>query len=123
MVAYASGWGPLPPPPRLADAQPRATLLPQQPSLPQLCRCAAVLMQAFGVLNPLSCWPPAAASLPQQAPACQPCWPLPTPPRRIMILGAGPIVIGQACEFDYSGTQACKALKCVARPAASGAAR
>ncbi|GBG60954.1 hypothetical protein CBR_g16075 [Chara braunii] len=31
--------------------------------------------------------------------------------RKIMILGAGPIVIGQACEFDYSGTQACKALK------------
>lgn len=31
--------------------------------------------------------------------------------RRIMILGAGPIIIGQACEFDYSGTQACKALK------------
>ena len=29
----------------------------------------------------------------------------------IMIVGAGPIVIGQACEFDYSGTQACKALK------------
>ncbi|QJC36071.1 carbamoyl-phosphate synthase large subunit [Enterobacteriaceae endosymbiont of Donacia cincticornis] len=29
----------------------------------------------------------------------------------IMILGAGPITIGQACEFDYSGTQACKALK------------
>ena len=29
----------------------------------------------------------------------------------IMILGAGPIVIGQACEFDYSGTQACMALK------------
>jgi len=28
-----------------------------------------------------------------------------------MILGAGPIVIGQACEFDYSGTQACKALR------------
>ena len=28
----------------------------------------------------------------------------------ILILGAGPIVIGQACEFDYSGTQACKAL-------------
>ena len=27
-----------------------------------------------------------------------------------MILGSGPIVIGQACEFDYSGTQACKAL-------------
>src|ERR1700676_145123 len=29
----------------------------------------------------------------------------------ILIFGAGPIVIGQACEFDYSGTQACKALK------------
>ncbi|MDF1837322.1 MAG: carbamoyl phosphate synthase large subunit, partial [Planctomycetota bacterium] len=29
----------------------------------------------------------------------------------ILILGSGPIVIGQACEFDYSGTQACKALK------------
>jgi len=29
----------------------------------------------------------------------------------IMIIGAGPIIIGQACEFDYSGTQACKALK------------
>ena len=26
----------------------------------------------------------------------------------ILIIGAGPIVIGQACEFDYSGTQACK---------------
>ncbi|QJC36892.1 carbamoyl-phosphate synthase large subunit [Enterobacteriaceae endosymbiont of Donacia vulgaris] len=31
--------------------------------------------------------------------------------KNIMILGSGPIVIGQACEFDYSGTQACKALK------------
>ena len=31
--------------------------------------------------------------------------------KKIMIIGAGPIVIGQACEFDYSGTQACKALK------------
>src|SRR5690606_22704642 len=29
----------------------------------------------------------------------------------ILLLGAGPIVIGQACEFDYSGAQACKALK------------
>jgi len=29
----------------------------------------------------------------------------------ILIIGSGPIVIGQACEFDYSGTQACKALK------------
>jgi len=31
--------------------------------------------------------------------------------RRILLLGSGPIVIGQACEFDYSGTQACKALR------------
>ena len=30
---------------------------------------------------------------------------------RIMIIGSGPIIIGQACEFDYSGTQACKALR------------
>ncbi|MCK5013889.1 MAG: carbamoyl phosphate synthase large subunit, partial [Candidatus Omnitrophica bacterium] len=31
--------------------------------------------------------------------------------KKILLLGAGPIVIGQGCEFDYSGTQACKALK------------
>ena len=31
--------------------------------------------------------------------------------KTILIIGAGPIVIGQACEFDYSGTQACRALK------------
>jgi len=31
--------------------------------------------------------------------------------KTILIVGAGPIIIGQACEFDYSGTQACKALK------------
>ena len=30
---------------------------------------------------------------------------------KILIIGAGPIVIGQACEFDYSGAQACKSLK------------
>ena len=30
---------------------------------------------------------------------------------KIMVIGSGPIIIGQACEFDYSGTQACKALK------------
>src|SRR5689334_24616887 len=29
----------------------------------------------------------------------------------VLIIGAGPIIIGQACEFDYSGTQACKALQ------------
>src|ERR687893_3233029 len=31
--------------------------------------------------------------------------------RTILLLGSGPIVIGQACEFDYSGTQACKVLR------------
>jgi len=31
--------------------------------------------------------------------------------KAIAIIGAGPIVIGQACEFDYSGAQACKALR------------
>src|SRR5271166_2205581 len=31
--------------------------------------------------------------------------------KSILIIGAGPIIIGQACEFDYSGVQACKALK------------
>src|SRR4030043_1959180 len=31
--------------------------------------------------------------------------------KKILVIGSGPIIIGQACEFDYSGTQACKALK------------
>ena len=31
--------------------------------------------------------------------------------QNILIIGSGPIVIGQGCEFDYSGTQACKALR------------
>ena len=31
--------------------------------------------------------------------------------KRVLVIGSGPIVIGQACEFDYSGTQAIKALK------------
>src|SRR5918997_586326 len=31
--------------------------------------------------------------------------------KSILVLGAGPIIIGQACEFDYSGVQACKALR------------
>ena len=31
--------------------------------------------------------------------------------KKVMIISSGPIIIGQACEFDYSGTQACKALK------------
>jgi len=31
--------------------------------------------------------------------------------KKIMVIGSGPIIIGQAAEFDYSGTQACKALR------------
>src|SRR5512147_2276536 len=31
--------------------------------------------------------------------------------KKVLVIGSGPIVIGQACEFDYSGTQACKALR------------
>ena len=31
--------------------------------------------------------------------------------KKILLIGSGPIIISQACEFDYSGTQACKALR------------
>ena len=31
--------------------------------------------------------------------------------KKILLIGSGPIIIGQACEFDYSGTQACKSLR------------
>src|SRR5690606_10349377 len=41
----------------------------------------------------------------------EPRMPKRTDIKSILIIGAGPIIIGQACEFDYSGTQACKALK------------
>src|SRR3546814_11770132 len=42
---------------------------------------------------------------------CLEAMPKRTDIQSILIIGAGPIVIGQACEFDYSGAQACKALK------------
>ncbi|MGQ0671687.1 MAG: carbamoyl-phosphate synthase large subunit [Hyphomicrobium sp.] len=45
------------------------------------------------------------------ASGCPPAMPKRTDIDTILIIGAGPIIIGQACEFDYSGTQACKALK------------
>ena len=44
------------------------------------------------------------------APAAPPARPV-QKPRKVLILGSGPIVIGQAAEFDYAGTQACKALR------------
>src|ERR1700733_13261971 len=37
--------------------------------------------------------------------------PRPTDIKHVLVIGSGPIVIGQACEFDYSGTQACRVLK------------
>ena len=37
--------------------------------------------------------------------------PLDTSIRKVMVIGSGPIVIGQAAEFDYAGTQACRVLK------------
>ena len=35
--------------------------------------------------------------------------------KKVMVIGSGPIVIGQAAEFDYAGTQACRALKAPSR--------
>ena len=32
-------------------------------------------------------------------------------PKKVLIIGSGPIIIGQAAEFDYAGTQACKAMR------------
>ena len=37
--------------------------------------------------------------------------PLDTSIKKVLVIGSGPIVIGQAAEFDYAGTQACRALK------------
>ncbi len=66
----------------------------------------------FGLLLPILS---AGAHSPRESIDLPPCW-TPTVPRRddikkILLIGSGPIVIGQACEFDYSGTQACKALR------------
>ena len=36
---------------------------------------------------------------------------MPPKPQKVLVIGSGPIVIGQAAEFDYAGTQACKALR------------
>ena len=36
---------------------------------------------------------------------------IPVKPEKVLVIGSGPIVIGQAAEFDYAGTQACKALR------------
>ncbi len=36
---------------------------------------------------------------------------MPVKPSKVLVIGSGPIIIGQAAEFDYAGTQACKALR------------
>src|SRR5690606_36110775 len=62
-----------------------------------------------------ACTPPSKLSLESTSATPPPRTEIPMPRRTdlktILIIGAGPIVIGQACEFDYSGAQACKALR------------
>src|ERR671932_749665 len=58
---------------------------------------------------PRSC--PARAPPPSRREGPDPTMPRRTDLKKILLIGSGPIVIGQACEFDYSGTQACKALR------------
>ena len=50
---------------------------------------------------------------------------MPKDPRikKVLVIGSGPIIIGQAAEFDYSGTQACRALKALQRSVISGLPR
>lgn len=69
--------------------------------------------QIISSQKPLSLSPAAAATAVVAAPEEETLTKLGkrTDIKKILILGAGPIVIGQACEFDYSGTQACKALR------------
>src|SRR5439155_9835117 len=60
-------------------------------------------------------WPQRRGAGERHALARATSWSLAMPVRsdlhKILIIGAGPIVIGQACEFDYSGTQGCRALR------------
>src|SRR5690606_12564504 len=61
-----------------------------------------------------SCSPPwrhSSTNTSAQAPPTEFPMPKRTDIKTVLIIGAGPIVIGQACEFDYSGAQACKALR------------
>src|SRR5262245_47839583 len=70
-------------------------------------------MRSFSAIMASS--PPYQASRPRRCSLPPRSHPRPMPKRTdihsVLIIGAGPIIIGQACEFDYSGTQACKALK------------
>src|SRR5438477_795675 len=71
--------------------------------------CAALTPSLNGPLN-LQIWPGGACEH-AGALARETRLPKRTDISSILIIGAGPIVIGQACEFDYSGVQACKALR------------
>src|SRR6195256_1136703 len=63
-------------------------------------------------MRPSSARPPAGCPAPRSTTRCGKCsMPKRTDLERILLIGSGPIVIGQAAEFDYSGTQAAKALK------------
>jgi carbamoyl-phosphate synthase large subunit len=53
----------------------------------------------------------AAASAPVRADAAEPITPALAEVRSVLVIGSGPVIIGQAAEFDYAGTQACKALR------------
>jgi hypothetical protein len=60
--------------------------------------------------TPAACSPPSSRSPVTAEAALTAGWRLPAG-STVLVIGSGPIVIGQACEFDYSGTQACKALR------------
>src|SRR5215469_3258825 len=88
-----------------------------------MCHCSMVPCKGSRVPIVLHL-PSRATRKPHRAPVTSPTssivlsvrWRLARMPKRsdlesILIIGAGPIVIGQACEFDYSGVQACKALR------------
>src|SRR5258708_30097092 len=80
--------------------------------LPRSWRATLRAMISAGSIPPPQ--PPPSPTLPRKGGGrFNRCCPMPkrTDLESILIIGAGPIIIGQACEFDYSGTQACKALR------------
>ncbi|MFM8732423.1 MAG: hypothetical protein ACKOGJ_07930, partial [Phycisphaerales bacterium] len=72
-------------------------------------RAAEGLTPPFAILPQV--WPDRAVGAARGPDASTPTMPRRTDIHTILIIGSGPIVIGQGCEFDYSGTQACKALR------------
>nr|KYP58622.1 Carbamoyl-phosphate synthase large chain [Cajanus cajan] len=84
---------------------PKTTTLPQSPAAPTTIHARAP--RRLTPTPPRCSLPGAAVAVAEAAPKLGKRSDI----KKILILGAGPIVIGQACEFDYSGTQACKALR------------